>query len=37
MTLIEVLRQIAAQPSLEFGAGLRIERLDRLVPLFALL
>ena len=34
--LIEVWRQIAAQPPLEFGAHLRVERLDRVVPRFAL-
>ena len=34
--LIEILRQIAAQPPLEFGALLRVERLDRAVPRFAL-
>ena len=33
--LIEVLRQIAAHTSLEFGAQLRVERLDRAVPRFA--
>ena len=34
--LTEVLRQIAAQPPLELGALLCVERLDRLVPRFAL-
>ena len=34
--LIEVLRQIAAHPALEFGAQLRVERFNRAVPFFAL-
>jgi hypothetical protein len=31
------LRQVAAEPALEFGTLLRIARFDRGVPLFALL